>query len=166
MMSHKYLEVFVDGLSNYFAHLDVTKSVRSGMQQKSFQIGTPYLLDRSDALGLDYTGRISISGTNSGQVSFSASSTLLKMILIGYGVTSLSEEKHKDIVGEVANTIAGNARRVLGSAFNISAPTVVKGAIKSEDVDLKELCYVLPVRWKNNPAQLIINLDVHEEHLH
>ncbi len=156
MVPHKYLEVFVDGLSQYFAHLDISDS---SSKTRSFEIGTPYLLSKSEASGLDYTGAIAVSGENYGQVFFSASSSLLKLILLVYGATSLTEDKHKDIVGEVANTIAGNARRVLGSNFNISTPTVVKGSILEDRYDFSQLCFVLPVRWKSNQAQLIVNLE-------
>jgi len=65
----------------------------------------------------------------------------------------------KDLVGEIANTISGNARASFGEDFTISAPRVIDGPIESKMLDPKRRSYVLPIRWKSNGAQLIISLD-------
>ena len=43
----------------------------------------------------------------------------------------MSEELLVDLVGEVANTISGNARYVFGKDFMISVPVVIEGAPSS-----------------------------------
>lgn len=154
MINHKQVEVFVDGLVRYFKHLDVN----DGNETESLEIGSPFILDYSQKTGLDYTGFIAISGNDRGNIFFSASSCLLKTILLNYGVSELTASKHKDVVGEVANTIAGNARKQLGSKFLISPPTVIKGSLGSNHYDTRRRSYVVPLRWKSKGAQLIVNL--------
>ncbi len=154
MLEHKYMEVFVDGLTRYFKHLDEARETSS----PSLQIGSPFLIDEASTRGLDYTGVISISGENKGHVFFSANSSLLKIILLAYGAKDLTTSKHRDVVGEVANTIAGNAREHLGNHFNISTPSVVEGPISPEKYKLSPRCFVLPFRWKSNQAELIVSV--------
>ncbi len=154
MIDHEQAGVFVDGLRNYFDHLDVDGS----SSKDELEIGAPFILDESDDAGLDYTGSIAVSGHDHGNIFFSATSCLLKTILLNYGVSKLTDSKHEDIVGEVANTIAGNARRQLGSDFMISTPTVIKGALQTEHYDTRIRSYVIPMRWKSKSAQLIVNV--------
>lgn len=153
MINHQQAEVFVDGISRYFEHLDHDNSVNT-----SLEIGAPFILDYEQENGLDYTGFIAVSGNDQGNIFFSATSCLLKTILLNYGVSELTDSKHKDIVGEVANTIAGNARRYLGNNFLISTPTVIEGSLQSEHYDTSHRSYVIPLRWKSKSAQLIVNL--------
>ena len=153
MINHKQAEVFVDGISQYFKHLTTNESVNN-----SLEIGAPFMLDYAQETGLDYTGSIAVSGNDRGNIFFSATSCLLKTILLNYGVSDLTKSKHKDIVGEVANTIAGNARRHLGNQFLISTPTVIEGTLSSNHYDKSNRSYVIPLRWKSKSAQLIVNL--------
>ena len=153
MINHQQAEVFVDGISRYFEHLEGSRSSGSELE-----IGAPFILDYDKETGLDYTGFIAVSGVDHGNIFFSATSCLLKTILLSYGVTSLTKSKHKDIVGEVANTIAGNARRHLGKNFLISTPTVIEGNLRSEHYDTSHRSYVIPLRWNSKSAQLIVNI--------
>ena len=154
MINHQQAEVFVDGISRFFKHLDPNDD----SSKDSLEIGAPFLLDYDDETGLDYTGSIAVSGNDHGNIFFSASSCLLKTILLSYGISKLTKSKHRDIVGEVANTIAGNARKELGSNFLISTPKVIDGSLRTEHYDTSHRSYVLPLRWKNKNAQLIVNI--------
>jgi len=154
MIERKHIDIFIDGLKSYFGHLDL--SVRG--DQGTLDIGAPYLLESDKAVGLDYTGMISISGNSTGYIFFSAKSALLRFILLSYGESRFSDIFKRDLIGEVANTLAGNARKNFGPDFHISTPTVLEGKIDPKNYSLNSRCYVLPVRWKSNKAELIISM--------
>ena len=61
-----------------------------------------------------------------GSVFFSASTILLTNLISQIGIITTQEEKLMDLVGEVSNTIAGNARREFGDQFLLSVPIVFK----------------------------------------
>ena len=75
----------------------------------------------------DVYGIIGISGNNSGIVYFTAPRILLAHMLESIKEPDLSEDNMTDLVGEVANTIAGNARSEFGEQFQISVPIVIRG---------------------------------------
>ena len=148
-MKDENLQVFVDGSSHYF----------ETVTQKPASVGAPFLIkDINEYLG-DYTGIIGISGSYKGSVFFSSPKNLLVQILSSIGVLSVSEDKLMDLVGEVSNTISGNARREFGDQFLLSTPVVLKG--KSDDVKITkvEQIYAIPIVWKQHQANLIINLE-------
>jgi len=151
-MNHKnQIDVFIDGVKRYFSHLSDNNEF--------LEFGVPYLVKNADPLGRDFTGVITISGATQGYVFFSSDRALLSKILLGHGETRLSSEYMKDLVGEIVNTLAGNARSSFGEEFAISTPKIVSGQIETKMLDKKRRSYVLPIRWKSNGAQLIISLD-------
>ncbi len=64
----------------------------------------------------------------------------------------------RDLVGEVANTISGNARRDFGRDFIISVPSVLAG--ERPDIPLKAgtRSFVIPINWRSHSAKLIVSL--------
>ena len=64
----------------------------------------------------------------------------------------------RDLVGEVANTISGNARRDFGRDFVISVPNVLAG----EKPELPNVpgarSFVIPINWRSHSAKLIVSL--------
>ena len=157
MTERQTIDVFIDGLIRYFENLD--EALKVGDEGfENIEIGTPYLLQSTKRLGLDYTGMINLSGDYKGSVFVSAPNALLKRILLCYGEAEFSVELMRDLIGEVANTLAGNARRHLGSNFHISVPTVIKGALNTKKLDLNQRCYLLPFRWRGNKAELILSV--------
>jgi len=152
MNHHKQIDIFIDGVKRYFSHLD--EGTRDGVE-----IGVPYLVRNQDSLGKDYTGVIAVSGSNQGYVFFSAGRSMLSKILLGHGESQFTTEYMSDIVGEITNTIAGNARKSFGDEFHIAPPKVMTGKVNSAMLKKERRSYVLPVRWKSNGAQLIISLE-------
>ena len=75
----------------------------------------------------DFTGVIGISGERQGCVYFTAHRDLLRQLLLHVGEADVSDNNLCDLVGEIANTISGNARRHFGPNFMISVPVVVAG---------------------------------------
>ena len=148
-MKERSLEVFVEGLANYFETLTETPA----------QIGTPFLTADVNKYLLDYTGIIGISGNYKGSVFFSGSKILMTNLIAEIGIITSQEDKLMDLVGEVSNTISGNARREFGDQFMLSVPIVLKG--KSDDVKISDSVdiYVIPVVWRDKQANLVINLN-------
>lgn len=148
-MPEEKLQIFIDGVVRYFTHTS----------DKQVDVGTPYLADRNDPMALDMTGLIGISGPEKGCVYFSAPRVLLKHLLLSIGEPNTSEENLVDMVGEVANTIAGNARSSLGKDFMISVPVVVEGRPSAIHLPKDSRAYVIPVTWKSYTAAVAICLE-------
>jgi len=147
-VNEKDIIVFIDSATNYF----------SKMSTEIATIGIPHLMENSVAIKHEYTGIIGITGRKKGRVYFSAPELLLRQLLISIGEHSQSKESLMDLVGEVANTIAGNARTYFGSEFMISVPFV---ANVNEGIKLPPTlrCYVIPIKWKGHEASIVISLD-------
>ncbi len=148
-MKEESLEVFVDGLTNYF---DKTTS-------STAKVSTPFLIQHINEYLSDYTGIIGISGNHKGSVFFTAPRIMIVKLISEIGVLTTKEEKLMDLVGEISNTISGNARRTFGDQFMLSTPVVLRG--KGEQLHVPDITsiYVIPVVWKNMSAHLIINLN-------
>ncbi len=148
-MEAQDLTVFVDGLANYFASTTGTEA----------QIGTPFLIKDVTEYIADYTGVIGISGTMKGAIFFSASRRMMMHVLNGMGLISSQDSKLMDLVGEICNTVSGNARKDFGEDFNISVPVTLQG--KPDDMSVSEVVniYVIPIEWKEQRANLIVNLE-------
>lgn len=142
------LAVFVDGLSNYF-------SSTTGIDAA---VGTPFLSKDVNSYISDFTGVIGISGNRKGSIFFSAPKRMLMHVLSGMGLISTKDAKLMDLVGEISNTVSGNARASFGQDFNISVPITIQG--KPENMQVSDVAniYVIPIEWKQQRANLIVNL--------
>lgn len=147
-MSEERLQVFIDAVVRYFTH----------MGDSDVDVGTPYLVENEEPQVHDYTGVIGISGNNNGCVYFTAPTVLLKNLVLSLGETNLSRENLVDAVGEVANTVSGNARKQLGKDFMISVPIVVEGAPSESHLPHGQRSYVIPITWKSYKAAVAICL--------
>lgn len=63
-----------------------------------------------------------------------------------------------DAVGEVANTIAGNARRHFGEQLNISVPITISGNPERIQAMVRSRPYAIQLRWKHYEATLIVDI--------
>ena len=147
-MSEHTLQVFIDGVVRYFYHIDGA----------SVKVGTPYLVENNDPAAFDITGIIGVTGPYRGCVYFTAPRILVKHILLQMGEPDTSTENVFDFVGEVANTISGNARGEFGKAFNISVPVVIEGPPSSIYLPNALRSYVIPVYWRHYNAAVVICL--------
>jgi len=117
-MNERVLTVFIDGATNFFTKMSKVEAI----------VGIPHIKSSDSAIQHGYTGVIGISGRKKGLVYFSAPEILLSKLLLSIGEQSRSKEILADLVGEVANTIAGDAREYFGSEFIISVPHVLSNA--------------------------------------
>ncbi|WP_373092066.1 chemotaxis protein CheX [Zhongshania sp.] len=147
-MTEDKLQIFIDGVVRYFAHT----------ADNDMRVGTPYLASNAEPISMDYTGIIGISGNNKGCVYFTAPKIMLKHLMMSLGEPDTSEANMIDLVGEVANTISGNARRELGKDFMISVPVVVSGAPSNIHLPSEMRSYVVPAVWRSYSAAVVICL--------
>jgi chemotaxis protein CheX len=69
-----------------------------------------------------------------------------------------SHETMRDLVGEVANTISGNARRDFGRDFVISVPNVLSGEKPEFPQKPGQRSFIIPINWRSHSAKLIVSL--------
>lgn len=145
-MRKNEIQVFVDGAINFFATVC----------DEPAQIASPHLLENLDGNILEFSGIIGITGSYSGNVIFTASSSMLKEVLEQYNGVEFRDELLIDLVGEIANTISGNAREVLGSNFNISPPILARGTEQEIKTAEGLQTYCIPIVWNEMRANLIV----------
>jgi chemotaxis protein CheX len=146
-MSEEELQIFIDSITNYFDQITGAKAT----------VETPYLRGK-DQVVQDFTGVIGISGKSKGAVYYTASRELLVELLTATVGEEPTDEWLLDLVGEVANTLSGNARKRFGANFMISVPVTIKGA---EEVRMPETIksFVIPITWQNQRSYLIVCLE-------
>ena len=140
------LRLFVDSVRRYF---DVTSRVAPEI--------TSAFLGVDQVPSHDYNGIVTFSGRYQGRVVVSLPAAALKELLLIQRETNLSQASLLDAVGEIANTLAGNARRTLGQDLEISVPTVVHGAPPG-DRRTRRLPYVITFRWNRYPGVVCVDL--------
>ncbi len=149
MSTESEIGVFVNSVLHYF---DTTV-------QQVAECGTPYLaLGRSPDIS-DYTGVIRISGKRDGVVFFTAPKSMLCVMLMRMQETDMGHDNLCDLVGEIANTLSGNARRDFGRQFNISVPSVVHGRNAAMDYPPNTRAIVIPIEWRTYHARLVVCLN-------
>ena len=147
-MQERDVQVFVEGTRSYFKEI-------TGVAP---DIGLPYIKGNEEAI-LDYTGAIGISGERKGCVYFSTNRAMLaEMVKIVAGTDDDSEESLRDMAGEIANTISGNARRSFGSNFMISVPIVIVGS-PTIDLPTSIPTYVIPLTWQGQKSYIVVGIE-------
>jgi len=148
-MKETDLHFFIDSLVNYFEEVTNEKPTT----------GIPYLKD-DDPVVQEYAGIIGISGKRKGSVYITATSEMLKVLAkIIIDMDDVSPDDIKDLIGEIANTIAGNVRQAYGSEFMISVPVVIEG--KAKDIKLPDdiQTFVIPLNWREFNSYLVVCLE-------
>ena len=148
MLKEAEIRTFIEGATRYFEI--------SAQQQAT--VGSPYLVTDGNPGTYEYTGVIGISGSRKGIVYFTAPRGMLTVLLMRMQETDTSDENIKDLVGEVANTISGNARRDFGRNFVISVPIVL--ANEGDKVTAPHSrSFVIPINWRTHSAKLVVCLE-------
>lgn len=152
-MKEDDLKIFVDIVINYF------KEVTG----ETVEMGVPFI--KKDNLSvLNYTGIIGVSGKYRGGIYLSADREIISGVAEKLlGITAADEGACVDMLGEITNTIAGNARADFGSQFMISVPIVIKGQPEDILFQLSPPIFVIPINWRNLPCFLAIGLEKEEE---
>ncbi len=142
------LKVFVRGTEYFFAQVTSTRA----------EVSTPFIREASDRVIDDFSAVIGISGVQRGCVYYTAPREMVRELVTHYGETDPSDDLFADCVGEIANTISGNAREFLGPGFMISVPVVFRG--RAEDVRFPQdvPAFVIPISWNGYRSSLILCL--------
>ena len=148
MLQERELKTFVDGTTNYFEIA----------AQQPATVGSPYLVTKGKPGVHDFTGVINVTGKREGFVYFTAPRTMLTVLLMKLKETDFSDATLCDLVGEVANTISGNARRDFGREFMISVPRVLTGTEVDVPMFGSLRPYVIPINWRSHSAKLVVAL--------
>lgn len=148
-MKEEEIKVFIDIVIHYFKEITGEET----------QMGIPFV--KQDNLSvLSYTGIIGISGKYRGGIYLSADKEMLADVAgIILGLEDCDESAAVDMLGEITNTIAGNARSSFGSKFMISVPIVIKGQPEDIFFQLKPPVFVIPIEWRSHQCYLAIGLE-------
>ena len=146
-MKEDDLQVFLAGVQNYFTQ----------MAGEEIFVGTPYLSENTMPAAQEYSGVIAITGRHKGIVYFTSPGDMIRRLLDLMGEPDISEGNMMDLVGEVANTIAGNARKKFGERFEISVPFVIRGAPDEIMLPRQDRSFVIPLEWKMHKAGIVVS---------
>jgi len=149
MIQESERKTFVEGTTNYF----------EVAAQEPASIGSPYLVTEGSPSVHEYTGVINITGKREGIVYFTAPKAMLTVLLMKMQESDFSHETMRDLVGEVANTISGNARKDFGRDFVISVPSVHAGDSEKVVTPDNLRSFVIPINWRSHSAQLVVCLE-------
>jgi len=147
-MDDQDIQVFITGVRRYFESLRTDARV---------VIEPPFIKDQERPL-LEYTGIIGISGKAHGAVCFTANGVMLEKILGFLNESPSSREMLCDLVGEIANTLSGNAREEFGRDFLISVPVVATEKDFGFRFPEDGRNYVIPIIWQTQKAYLLVCL--------
>lgn len=148
-LSETEIKVFTDAVSHYFNQLTrEPAAVRGAYLEREGETPPIY----------DYSGRILVGGQFRGSVTLSAPRAMIRHLLVALHEPDQSEENLRDTVGELANTLAGNARRHFGEHMEISVPITAAGAFPGS-LAARDRRYVIMVNWKTYNASLVVDIE-------
>lgn len=148
-MKEAELKTFVEGVMRYFATITTTAA----------KVGVPYVKAADHAVE-DITGIIGMTGQRKGGIFISCPREMLGEIVTEYsGNSAPTLAMIKDLAGEMANTVAGNASLAFGSDFQISVPVVLVGRPEQLDLPTRVPTFIIPIEWKHYKAYLAVGVE-------
>lgn len=145
-LSERELKTFIDATLRYFEKIT----------QEPAEIGEAAIhLDQPPLL--DFTGFIQVTGSCAGFIYVTLPEPMVVKMLASIGETQPDEEICRDFAGEIANTVAGNARQIFGNTFHISIPAPLD-AVAAAELVFPAASFVLPVKWRGADACIVIAL--------
>lgn len=146
-MEQPELQVFVDSAIRFFDTNLAGHRITAGPVRR--------IIDDENFI-LDYTGVIEISGSKHGNIYFSAPLLLIEKILNAMGEPSVDTDLAEDLVGEIANSIAGNARSFYGTGFEMSPPRILHGVPITALAESSQSPYIIPLEWDDNTSHITV----------
>ncbi|MBX3721739.1 MAG: chemotaxis protein CheX [Turneriella sp.] len=148
-MQDTELKTFVDGVSNFFNRLGKEPVI----------IGVPYVKEGNQFIG-EITGIIGLTGKRKGGIFITCPYAMVDAVSVAFaGAEDSSMEARKDMIGEIANTISGNASDAFGNDFQISVPVVITGKPDGVDMPTRVPTFVLPLQWRGYKAYLVVGVE-------
>lgn len=148
-LNEEELKFFVDSVRIFFK-----KTVQSEPEITSAFLGTV------DIEGYEFNGIVTLSGSYDGQIIVSMPKQMLREILLLQQEVNLDDNNLLDIVGEIANTFAGNARKKLshGDALTVSVPIKLQGTNKTK-ARVRKHPYMIVLSWNKYPALVCVDIE-------
>ncbi len=148
-MKDTEIKIFVEGVLNFFNKL----------AKDSISVGVPYVKDGNQFIN-EITGFIGLTGKRKGGIFITCSYAMVDEVINAYaGIDDHSNEARKDMIGEIANTISGNASDAFGTDFQISVPVVITGKPEGVDMPTRVPTFVIPIQWKSHKAYLVVGVE-------
>jgi chemotaxis protein CheX len=148
-MKESELKVFVNGVTNFFNKL--------GPEQ--VKVGVPSVKEGNQFIS-EITGVIGLTGKRRGGIFITCGNSMVDEVILLYsGMEDKSAEARKDMIGEIANTISGNASDAFGTDFQISVPIVITGKPDGVDMPTRVPTFVIPLHWKSYKAYLVVGVE-------
>lgn len=147
-MEETILKIFAQSITRYFATVAGGEAV----------LGTPYLSADNESIAYDFSAVIGITGTHRGNIYYTAPREKLHALLPLIGEAAPDDRLCAELVGEITNTISGNAREQLGPGFMISTPFILEGRPLSVHAAKDTTCYILPVTWNHHRSRVLVSL--------
>ena len=150
MLDSRDVQVFSGAISNFFGN--TTRSPAS--------VRSSYLAEPAQVLPkADFSGMVELTGRYRGWVCFSATRGLLSQVLMAMGLgNDYSDAGHLDLVGEIANTMIGQAQRHFGDDLEISVPKTFSGNATRLVSESRSRPVLLPMTWNGYEAVLAIHM--------
>lgn len=146
-LNEKDIEVFIHAIQQYFKQTT----------REEASIRAAYLIDTELPVH-DFTGLINVSADFKGCIYFSAPRVMMRHLLTSMMENNQSDENLLDAVGEIANTISGNARKHFGENMEISIPEKILGLPQSLKQLTRARPYAIDIKWKQYTASLIVDI--------
>lgn len=147
-MEETILKIFAESVTRYFATVADGQAV----------LGTPYLSADNESVAFDFSAVIGITGSHRGNIYYTAPREKLHALLPLIGEAAPDDRLCAELVGEITNTISGNAREQLGAGFMISTPFIIEGKPLSVHTSKDTTCYILPVTWNQHRSRVVVSL--------
>ncbi|MDR1662557.1 MAG: chemotaxis protein CheX [Azoarcus sp.] len=140
---------FVDAVNTFFFQTT----------EEKVEIRAAYLVEGEiQPSTFDLTSYITLSGDFSGRVYFSAPRIMVAHLLLAMQEPDRSDERLLDAVGEIANTISGNARKHFGESMRISVPVTQTTEHDWLNTVVSPQSYVIIVKWKQYRASVVVDI--------
>jgi chemotaxis protein CheX len=147
-MEETILKIFAQSVTRYFDTVADGQAV----------LGTPYLSGDNESVAFDFSAVIGITGSHRGNIYYTAPREKLHALLPLIGEAAPDDRLCAELVGEITNTISGNAREQLGAGFMISTPFIIEGKPLSVHTAKDTTCYILPVTWNQHRSRVLVSL--------
>ncbi|NJM36962.1 MAG: chemotaxis protein CheX [Akkermansiaceae bacterium] len=121
------------------------------MGEASIELGAPDLFA--------YSGFIKVAGPLEGWICISHPEKFQNELLESISEPVQNEATRLDLVGEVASTIAANAREHFGQRLQIGPPLITGDTSIASGLSQPPLTYLLPYHWRSHSALLLICLN-------
>lgn len=116
----------------------------------------PYLAFGSPEV-LAFTSLVRIDGECRGCLYLTSPVPMLENLLAINGEPEVSRRTLLDMCRELSNVLSGNASKAFGGDWRISVPKTIEAG-DFDDLDLPDSTFVMPLRWRDDRALLVVGL--------